>query len=193
MSLELVSPDTARTVEVPPGKTTTAATTDTDHAACGTADPAEHDPVHHPSHYTNHPSGIEHIEVSEWFGFALGNAIKYVWRRGDKGTPAQDLDKSLFYLDRSAAHPRERSDADGGRAGGWWSCLAAAFHLRRNRAGRSTACSLRFTPPTAAELLLCVADHETDPVAADFYRAVAAMDWDGARDAVLGLRSAFPA
>lgn len=58
-----------------------------------------HDPVHHPSHYCSHPSGIECIEITRLLSFDTGNAVKYVWRRGEKGNPVQDLDKSLFYLD----------------------------------------------------------------------------------------------
>lgn len=57
-----------------------------------------YDPVHRPLHYNNHPSGIECIEVTRLLCYDIGNATKYVWRRGDKGNPAQDLDKSLFYL-----------------------------------------------------------------------------------------------
>lgn len=148
---------------------------------------AVNDPVHHPSHYTSHPSGIECIEVSRLLGFCLGNAVKYVWRRGDKGAPAQDLDKSLFYLDNDAAHLPTKSQT------GIWRRIAAAARYVRSGVGTPLVDRGRFTPPAAAELLLCVADHEPDPVAADFYRAIAAMDWDSARRVVVELRSAFPA
>ena len=143
-----------------------------------------HDPVNHPSHYTSHPSGIECIAVTRLLGFDLGNGVKYVWRRGDKGNPAQDLDKSLFYFDDAAAHRSAVPTA------GMWSRVAAA--LRFIRGGSSHACVDlgRYVPPAAAELLLCVADHEPDPVAADFYRAVAAVDWARACDAVATLRAA---
>ena len=57
-----------------------------------------HDPVNHPSHYTSHPSGIECLEVTRQLGFDAGNAVKYVWRRHDKGTELQDLRKAEFYL-----------------------------------------------------------------------------------------------
>ncbi|ART70694.1 hypothetical protein BTO20_21055 [Mycobacterium dioxanotrophicus] len=63
-----------------------------------------HDPVNHPSHYTNHPSGIECIEVTRQLSFDPGNAVKYVWRRGDKGNPLQDLEKSLFLLADARNH-----------------------------------------------------------------------------------------
>ena len=42
------------------------------------------DPIN-PPHYRSHPSGVEAIEVTEWFTFCLGNAIKYIWRAGLKG------------------------------------------------------------------------------------------------------------
>jgi hypothetical protein len=60
------------------------------------------DPVNHPGHYNNHPSGIECIQVVEHMTFNLGNAVKYLWRNGLKdSTPAlQDLKKARWYLDR---------------------------------------------------------------------------------------------
>lgn len=56
------------------------------------------DLVNHPPHYTSHPSGIEAIEITRHMNFNLGNAIKYIWRAGQKGDPTQDLDKAMFYL-----------------------------------------------------------------------------------------------
>ncbi|BBX87868.1 DUF3310 domain-containing protein [Mycolicibacterium aubagnense] len=114
----------------------------------------EHDPVNHPSHYTNHPSGIECITVTRLLGFDIGNATKYVWRRGDKGNAIQDLDKALFYLDD------------------------ACVHARRNRK----------VPRRAARLLFRVADAEPDPLAAQFYRAVAHRRWHIATAMVQALR-----
>lgn len=58
------------------------------------------DPVNHPKHYTQHPSGVECIDITEHFNFNLGNAIKYIWRAGDKGDLIQDLEKARWYLDR---------------------------------------------------------------------------------------------
>lgn len=66
-----------------------------------------HDPVNHPSHYTSHPSGIECIEVTRQLSFDIGNAVKYVLRRGDKGSARQDLDKALFYLRDARKHPAQ--------------------------------------------------------------------------------------
>lgn len=58
------------------------------------------DIVNHPPHYTDHPSGIECIQVTEHFNFNLGNAIKYIWRSGKKGTTIQDLEKARWYINR---------------------------------------------------------------------------------------------
>lgn len=56
--------------------------------------------VNHPPHYTNHPSGVECITITEWFNFNLGNAIKYIWRSGEKGFVIEDLKKARWYVDR---------------------------------------------------------------------------------------------
>ncbi len=58
------------------------------------------DPVSHPSHYTSHPSGIECIDISKFHSFCIGNAIKYIWRHKDKGRPAEDLRKAIWYLQK---------------------------------------------------------------------------------------------
>lgn len=67
-------------------------------------EPAENkpkvDPVNHPTHYTNHPSGVECIQITEHFNFNRGNAIKYIWRAGEKGDAIEDLRKALFYVAR---------------------------------------------------------------------------------------------
>lgn len=57
-----------------------------------------HDPVNHPKHYTSHPSGVECIQVTQHMSFCLGNAVKYIWRCGDKGNPIEDLKKAIWYL-----------------------------------------------------------------------------------------------
>lgn len=72
----------------------------TEIGVCPPATPS-HDPVNRPSHYTQHPSGIECIEVTEHFNFCLGNAIKYIWRAGLKSKdPTQDLEKAIYYIRR---------------------------------------------------------------------------------------------
>lgn len=60
----------------------------------------KHDPVSRPWHYTTHPSGIECIQVTEHFGFCIGNAIKYLWRAGLKGDAVEDLRKAAWYIER---------------------------------------------------------------------------------------------
>ena len=58
------------------------------------------DPVNHPKHYTY--GGAECIDVIWEMGhgpaFCLGNAIKYLWRAGHKGSALEDVKKSQFYL-----------------------------------------------------------------------------------------------
>lgn len=63
------------------------------------------DLINHPPHYTSHPSGVECIEITEHFTFALGNAIKYIWRAGlkDSSDPIDDLRKAEFYIRREIA------------------------------------------------------------------------------------------
>lgn len=58
------------------------------------------DNVHKPKHYTEHPSGIECIQVTEHMGFNLGNAIKYIWRCDLKKDAIEDLKKAKWYIDR---------------------------------------------------------------------------------------------
>jgi hypothetical protein len=60
------------------------------------------DPVNHPAHYTSHQSEIECIEVVRWFNFNRGNAIKYIWRAGEKGgadKEIEDLEKARWYIE----------------------------------------------------------------------------------------------
>ena len=58
----------------------------------------EEDPVSHPKHYTEHPSGIECIEITRHMGFNLGNAVKYIWRADLKNNALEDLEKAVWYL-----------------------------------------------------------------------------------------------
>jgi hypothetical protein len=58
------------------------------------------DPVNHPEHYTQHPSGVECITITEHMTFNLGNAVKYVWRADLKGDAIEDLKKARFYICR---------------------------------------------------------------------------------------------
>jgi hypothetical protein len=56
--------------------------------------------VNKPPHYTDHPSGVECIEIAEHMNFCLGNALKYIWRADLKGNAVEDLKKARFYIDR---------------------------------------------------------------------------------------------
>lgn len=70
----------------------------------------EHDPVDSPRHYTEHPSGIECIEVTEHMGFTLGNAVKYIWRADLKDDAIQDLEKARWYIQREIDKRESRLD-----------------------------------------------------------------------------------
>jgi len=65
------------------------------------------DLVNHPPHYTQHPSGVECIEITEHMGFTLGNAMKYIWR-ADLKNGIEDLQKAKWYIEREIAR-RERN------------------------------------------------------------------------------------
>ena len=64
----------------------------------------QHDAVNHPAHYTQHPSGVEAIQITEHMNFCLGNATKYIWRAGLKSAnPIEDLKKARWYIEREIA------------------------------------------------------------------------------------------
>ena len=56
--------------------------------------------VDHPRHYNQ--GETECIDVIEMLGlnFALGSALKYIWRADNKGTPLEDLEKAAWYIGR---------------------------------------------------------------------------------------------
>lgn len=62
--------------------------------------------VNHPQHYNQHPSGVECIDIARHYPFAIGNAIKYLWRAGLKKDAAledvekeiEDLNKAIWYI-----------------------------------------------------------------------------------------------
>lgn len=64
--------------------------------------------VNHPSHYTQHPSGVECITITEHMSFTLGNAIKYIWR-ADYKNGVEDLKKAIWYLQREV---EKRTEAE---------------------------------------------------------------------------------
>lgn len=67
------------------------------------------DLVNHPPHYTSHPSGIEAIQVTRHMNFNLGNAMKYIWRAGQKGDAIEDLRKAVFYINDEIERLKENS------------------------------------------------------------------------------------
>ena len=69
----------------------------------GQSETTEHDPVNHPKHYTDHPSGVECIQITEHMGFNLGNAVKYIWRSDLKHDAIEDLKKAKWYIERELA------------------------------------------------------------------------------------------
>lgn len=69
----------------------------------GEASANRDDSVNHPKHYTNHPSGIECIQVTEHMNFCLGNAVKYIWRADLKADAIEDLKKARWYIEREIA------------------------------------------------------------------------------------------
>lgn len=67
---------------------------------------AEFDPVNRPGHYAN--TKVECIDAMEQlFGreavihFTLLNTWKYLWRRKDKDNEEQDIQKALWYFDKT--------------------------------------------------------------------------------------------
>jgi len=67
------------------------------------------DIIEHPSHYNQHPSGVECITIVQHFEFNIGNAIKYLWRAGLKESSSyeEDLLKARQYIDFELARNQE--------------------------------------------------------------------------------------
>lgn len=57
------------------------------------------DMVNRPPHYTQHPSGVECIQITEHMSFTIGNAMKYLWR-ADLKNGVEDLEKAKWYIQR---------------------------------------------------------------------------------------------
>ena len=75
-----------------------------------------HDPVNHPSHYTQ--AGIECSDALTAMvsGYTDPNDAaltwqvgKYIWRHPFKGKPLEDLKKARFYLDRLIVYLERRA------------------------------------------------------------------------------------
>ena len=73
----------------------------------------EPDHINHPPHYTQHPSGVECITITEHYNFNVGNAIKYLWRAGlkDGADATDDLRKAAWYVQREIDRPIQPTDA----------------------------------------------------------------------------------
>ena len=67
------------------------------------------DVINHPQHYTQHPSGVECIQITEHMNFNLGNAMKYIWRADFKKDALEDLKKAKWSVDREISR-RERKN-----------------------------------------------------------------------------------
>lgn len=61
---------------------------------------SEHDPVHHPAHYTTGTIETLDFILDKDLTFLEGNVVKYIVRSRLKGNQKQDLEKALFYLNR---------------------------------------------------------------------------------------------
>lgn len=57
--------------------------------------------VNHPRHYGGADNPLEVIKIIDFYklNFNLGNAVKYILRHENKGTPLEDLKKARWYLD----------------------------------------------------------------------------------------------
>lgn len=66
--------------------------------------------VNHPQHYNQ--GEIECIDIIEMLGlnFALGSALKYIWRADIKGNPIEDLEKAAWYIQREIERRRKTND-----------------------------------------------------------------------------------
>lgn len=67
----------------------------------------QHDPVNHPSHYTQYKREV--IDLTEKLSFCVGNACKYILRAPYKGREAEDLRKAQWYVTRSLKHHEQVS------------------------------------------------------------------------------------
>ena len=57
-----------------------------------------------PQHYTHQQSGIICNDITRHLSFNRGNAIKYLWRLGQKDESNQELRKAIWYLNDEANH-----------------------------------------------------------------------------------------
>lgn len=74
----------------------------------------QQDNVNNPSHYNQGDieciDGIQAALTKEEFkGYCKGNAMKYNWRAGHKGSEKEDIQKAIWYLNKLS----ERMGEDG--------------------------------------------------------------------------------
>ena len=73
------------------------------------------DDVKHPNHYTNTPFGLEVIDITKYYDFCIGNALKYIFRHGKKvydgltikESAIKDLSKAIESLHNEIEYIRE--------------------------------------------------------------------------------------
>ena len=53
-----------------------------------------------PERYNSHPNGVECCEYTDYMGFNIGNAFKYLFRLGHKGERNHELGKAQWYVKR---------------------------------------------------------------------------------------------
>ena len=77
----------------------------TPHPECSTCG-NDDDMVNHPPHYTQ--GAVECIDAIRaalgdegLVAYCRGNAIKYLWRMGQKGDAVQDLEKAVWYITKA--------------------------------------------------------------------------------------------
>jgi hypothetical protein len=60
------------------------------------------DPSVNPKHYKCHPSGIEAIQITEWFNNNVGQVFQYLWRSGLKESAPilSDIRKAVWFCNR---------------------------------------------------------------------------------------------
>ena len=66
----------------------------------------KHDPINHPAHYAGIAAGIECIDITRHLPYALGCAVKYLWRAGkkDPAKKLEDIEKALWYIEEYLDH-----------------------------------------------------------------------------------------
>ena len=67
------------------------------------------DSVKNPAHYTKGRIYEPVKVIEDWeLDFNCGNAVKYICRHAHKGTPEQDLEKAIWYLQRAVINLKEK-------------------------------------------------------------------------------------